>query len=183
MRPPRSPIARDPRAYRGVSLNELSPESVAVHKRFPRPFLTLTTLVVAAACASDGLQGPPTRFGHSAGTRACGPTDGPAVAVYLAAAPVVSVAPPAPYVRIAVWQPLERLRERTWVLAGGEDDGGAWHHLNASAFEVATSGHVRVNVVHPDSTIEGWADLRFPRAGRVAGGFWAVWLSRAVLCG
>jgi hypothetical protein len=104
------------------------------------------------------------------------------VALYLSAGPVESLVPPAPYVRIAVWRPLERLTERSWVL-GGDDDGGAWYHSTASDFEIATSGRVSVKVVHPDSTMEGWADLRFPRAGRVAGGFRAVWLSRAVLCG
>ena len=149
----------------------------------PRLVASWVVAVLAAACASDGMPGPTAGLTHAAATRACGPTDGPAVAIYLAAAPVESLEPATPYVRIYVWQPPERLAGRSWVLAGGEPEGAAWLHSTAKDYEVATSGRVTVNAVAADSTIEGVADLTFPRGGRVRAGFRAAWLSRTVLCG
>jgi hypothetical protein len=140
-------------------------------------------VVFPVACASDGIPGPPAGLAHAAATSACGPADGPAVTIYLSHAPVESLEPPAPYVRIYIWQPLDRLAGRSWVVAGDEAEGSAWLHPVARDNEVATSGRVRVNVVTSDNTIEGLADLTFPSAGRVRGGFRAVWLPRTVLCG
>jgi hypothetical protein len=148
----------------------------------PRLIGSLLIIAVPAACTSQGILEPPAGLSHAAATQDCGPTDGPAVAIYLAPAPVESLEPPAPYVRISVWQPLERLVGRSWVVGGGEPDGSAAFHPTAADFELATSGRV-VNAVAPDNAVEGSVDLRFPSAGRVRGGFRAVWLSRAVLCG
>jgi hypothetical protein len=141
-----------------------------------------------AACTSGDIPGP-TRslaasgLAHAAATRACGPADGPAVAIYIASAPVESLEPAAPYVRIYVWQPLDRLAERSWNLAGGEPEGSAWFQSSATDFEVAVRGTVRVNRVAPDGTVEGSADVTFPSTGRVRGGFRAVWVPNAMLCG
>jgi hypothetical protein len=134
------------------------------------------------ACTSNSIPGPPAGLAHAAATPTCAPTDGPAVAIYLAAAPVGSVEPPAPYLRIDVWQPLGRLAGRSWVLAGSEAEGSAWFYSTATDFEIATRGRVTINAVAPDNTIEGSADLTFPSAGRIRGGFRAAWLSRVVGC-
>ncbi|MDQ3697208.1 MAG: hypothetical protein M3373_04185 [Gemmatimonadota bacterium] len=139
-----------------------------------------TILAFAVACSSDGTVGPPTGMAHAAATRECGPAGGPAVAIYLTRAPVESLEPPPPYVRIVVWHALETLEGRSW-LVGGRDASG-WFFSAANDFEFATSGRVTVNDVDADSTIHGSADLRFPNAGRVTGGFRAEWISRAQLC-
>ena len=144
--------------------------------------------VLPAACTSGDIPGPArslaaSGLAHAAATRACGPTDGPAVAIYLASAPVESLEPAAPYLRIYVWQPLDRLAGRSWILAGGEPEGSAWLHSSATEYEVAARGAVTVNRVAPDGTVEGSADLTFRSAGRVRGGFRAVWVPQAVLCG
>ena len=148
---------------------------------------SVMTVVVVAACASD-TPGPTTDFEeHAVAAAACGPADGPAVAIYLSSTPVESLEPSAPHVRIAVWQPLERLRGRSWSLAPDRGEGGAWLHRTAQDFEIATSGTVTVNAVTPDSTVEGSVDVTFPGARRYRSSFRAVWRShpesRPLLCG
>lgn len=151
--------------------------------RVPLKFV-VTSLLLLMACASDGVNAPPPGLPHAAATRFCGPTDGPAVAIYLSRAPMLSLAPPAPYVRVAVWQPLDRLTGRSWSLTGAETEGGAWFFATPGTFEVATRGEVTVRAVSADNTVEGTVDLRFPSAGRIRGGFKASWLNLpTLLCG
>jgi len=142
-----------------------------------------TILALAAACGAEGIPAPPAGFAHAVGTRECGPADGPAVAIYLAGEPVTALEPPAPYVRIFVWRPLNELPDREWTLAGQGAEGSAIYCRASDDCEVASSGSVRATDVAPDSTIAGSTDLTFPVAGRVSGGFRAVWLSRVVFCG
>lgn len=144
--------------------------------------------VLPTACTSGDIPEPARSLAargltYAAATRACGPADGPAVEIYLAPAPVESLEPAAPYVRIYVWQPLDGLAGRSWILGGGEPEGSAWFHSSATEYEVAARGTVTVNRVTSDSTVEGSADLTFANAGRVRGGFRAVWISNSVLCG
>jgi hypothetical protein len=142
-----------------------------------------TILAVAAACGPDVIPGPPVGFAHAAATPACGPTDGPAIWIYLAPSPVDSVNPPAPYVRIAVGQPLDRVAGRSWPVAAGDGSAAAWFFSGGNDFRIATGGRVTINVVDTTSTIRGSADLMFPTIGRIWGGFRATWISGAPLCG
>jgi hypothetical protein len=136
------------------------------------------------ACAADGISGPPFRFTHAAATFACGPADGPAVAIYLTPDPVTSSLEPAtPYVRMYIAQPLSALSGRMWILAGSKAQGGAWFHSSGSNSEIATIGYLLATSVSPDNTIEGTVDVTFPNAGRFQGGFHAVWVPSNVLCG
>ena len=133
------------------------------------------------ACASDGPLPPPEGFQHAAATRACGPADGPAVAIYLVTAPTAALEPPVPYVRINVWQSVSDVAGGVWEVDG--DSAAAAYFTGPADFEVASDGWIRVQVVGADTTVEGSVDLTFPTAGRVAGGFRAVWISAAPLCG
>ena len=142
-----------------------------------------TILAAVVACASDGIPGPPVGFAHAAATAACGPTDGPAIAIYLAPNAVGSLNPPAPYVRIAVWQPVDRVAGRSWRVAAGDESAAAWFFSSPNDFHVATGGRVTIRVVDTTSTIQGYADLVFPAVGRISGGFRAAWISGAPLCG
>jgi hypothetical protein len=134
------------------------------------------------ACAADGISGPPFRFTHAAATFACGPADGPAVAIYLTPNPVTSLAPTAPFVRIYVAQSVNALAAGPWILAGSKAQGGAWFQSAASE-EAAAIGYMIVSSVSVDKTIEGTVDVTFPNAGRIQGGFHAVWVPNTVLCG
>jgi hypothetical protein len=142
-----------------------------------------TAVALGLACSSDAIFQPPGGFAHAAATRFCGPTDGPAVAIYLSPVPVESLQPPTPYVRVAVWQPLERLAGGSWLVAIGDTAAAAWYFTAPGDFAVATSGQVTVDLVEPDTTLQGSVDLRFPSAGRVTRSFRAAWISRAPLCG
>jgi hypothetical protein len=149
----------------------------------PRLTSLLMVAVVAAACDSDSIE-PPFGLGYAAATLECvGPLSESGVAIYLANAPVESAEPPEPYVRLIIREPLlERLSGRTWVVAGSEAHAAARGFSTTGEFEVATRGTVTVNSVAADNTIEGWADLTFPRAGRLGGNFQARWLPRVQLC-
>ena len=135
------------------------------------------TAAIALACLAAVRCGSPTELGPptaAVATRSCGPTDGPAVTIYLAERLAGAGVPPAPHVRVALWQPPARLADRTWVLTDGRD-GGAWRHTSAMAFEVATRGTVTVYRVAADTTIEGAVDLTFPGGARVRQTFHAAW--------
>lgn len=139
--------------------------------------------VVPLACTPSGIPGPPSGLTHAAARPSCGPADGPAIEIYLTPTPLESSEPPTPYVRVYIWQSLEQLADRPWVVGGDSPSAAAWHHSTARDYVVATSGVVRVNAVRADKAIEGSADLRFGSDRRVRGGFRAVWLPRAMLCG
>jgi hypothetical protein len=137
---------------------------------------------LSMACAADGISGPPFRFTHAAATFACGPADGPAVAIYLTPDPVTVLEPATPFVRIYVAQPVNALAAGPWILAGTKAEGGAWFQ-SAAGEEPATFGYMIVSSVSTDKTIDGTVDVTFPNAGRIQGGFHAVWVPSTVLCG
>jgi hypothetical protein len=135
------------------------------------------------ACAGDGISAPPIGFTHAAAFSVCGPADGPAVAIYLARDPVISLTPSTPYVRIYLGQSVTAISGRTWTLAGTASDGNAWFQSAPSNNELATGGYMIVNSVGSDNTIEGTVDVTFPSAGHIRGGFRAPWLPNTSLCG
>lgn len=146
--------------------------------------LALCVLAIfSTSCASDRISGPSEALAYSVATRACGPLDDPAVAIYFATAPVTSLEPPAPYVRIAIWQSPESLAARSYQLTGQTLEGGAWYHSAAGNVEIATSGVVTVSSVASDHIIAGSVDLLFPNTGRIRREFVAEWIPRTVLCG
>ena len=141
----------------------------------------MVLLAVTASCASDAIPGPPTGLPFAAATPACGPADGPAVAIYLSPDPVESLDPATPFVRIAIWQPRERLTERSWSVADGAAAAG--YVSTPNDFESATGGSVTVSGIDPDGTVRGEVVLTFPVRGRIAGGFYARWFPVALRCG
>ena len=138
-------------------------------------------LFLCPACSSERLVGPVSP--SAAITPACGPTDGPAVMLYVATTPVTSLEPSPPYFRVAIWQPLAELEGHSWSVASGDDGAQGWHYTNATEFEVATSGTVRVDNVSNAQTVEGFLDVSFPGAGRLRTKFQAHWIPRSILCG
>jgi hypothetical protein len=139
-------------------------------------------IFLSMACGGSGISAPPAGFTHAFATRMCGPADGPAVAIYLTRDPVTSLEPATPYVRIYVWQSADALPGRTWMLAGNKSAGGAWFHSAATNYEIATGGYMIVSSVSSDNTIEGEVTITFPNAGRIRGGFRAVWMPSNVVC-
>jgi hypothetical protein len=139
--------------------------------------------LTSVGCGSNGIFGGGHELAYAAAAGSCGPTDGPAVAIYLSPTPVGSLEPSAPYVRINVLQPLDRLTDRTWVLGGDEPDGGAVYYSGAGEYEVAEGGWIGVSSVASDSTLTGFALLRFPTSGLIRREFHAAWIPRTMLCG
>ena len=140
-------------------------------------------LALSAASCAEPISPWAEVLTHAVATSACGPTDGPAIAIYLSHAPVQPPPPSAPYLRMNIWHPLEGLAVRSWSLVGSQVDGAAVYHSTASEHEFATRGKVSITRVESDSTIHGIADVTFPGAGRIRRHFEAVWFTQAQLCG
>lgn len=146
--------------------------------------VALSFVVVAAiACTTGGIADVPTGLPHAAARPSCGPADGPAVEILLASEPLGPSAPTSPYVRIYIWQSRDQLTQRLWRMSGDDPGGSASYHTSASDFSTATDGVVRVSAVDADETVRGWVDLRFENGRQIRGGFRAVWIPAAPLCG
>ncbi|HMF99756.1 MAG TPA: hypothetical protein VK560_00780 [Gemmatimonadaceae bacterium] len=141
--------------------------------------------VIAAlllGCSSDGVVGPSGRFDHAAATFACGPADGPALAIYLAQDPITSLEPAGVFVRVYVSGTIDEIRGAILPISSNSI-AAAWFHPNANDYEIATSGYLMVGSGSAGSTLEGSVGLQFPRAGDIHGAFHAEWIPTNVLCG
>lgn len=144
----------------------------------------IAALIAAATGCGDGIAAPPAGLPHSVATRSCGPTDGPAVAIYLTRIPMDEVSPPpSPSVVISILAPVTQIEGRGWDVSQDSQTGSAVWIDNANAFQSASYGGVIIRAVLADTTIEGSVDLVFPDAGRVRGGFRAKWISSSFRCG
>ena len=144
--------------------------------------VAFAALWLPAAC-ENGPAEPIGPADAAVATRACGPADGPGVAVTLAATAEAARAPSRPYVSFFVWQEPGALAGRTWVLTGGRD-GGAVRQPADGDYEVVQRGTATVRRVAADTTIEGTVDLEFPSGARVRQAFRAAWRpSPGLLCG
>ena len=137
---------------------------------------------LALACSSDGVVGPTGRFDHAAATFACGPADGPALAIYLAPDPITSLEPAGVFVRVYVSGTIDEIRGAMLPIST-HSNAAAWFHTNANDNEIATSGYLMVGSGSAGGTLEGSVNLQFPSAGRVHGAFHAEWIPTNVLCG
>src|ERR1700682_4850295 len=134
------------------------------------------------ACASDGVFGVSGRFDHAAATFACGPADGPALAIYLAPDPITSLDPPGAFVRVYVPGTIDQVSGRTWPIAANSD-AAAWFRSTSRSYEIATGGYLTVGPARADKTVDGSVDLQFPSEGHLHGSFHAGWIPSNVLCG
>jgi hypothetical protein len=140
-------------------------------------------LALAAAC-SDGTGAPPAGFRHAIATFACGPADGPAVAIILSPTPGGALEPNAPSVRIFIIHPVNEIGGKAWPIGGNASEANASFHSVGNTFENATTGYVITTSVSADKTVDGTVNLTFPNAGHVEGGFHATWVSQiGPLCG
>jgi hypothetical protein len=150
----------------------------------PRSFVGLSiVLAVAAACAADNGFGPSGAFEHAVLNPACGPADGPAMTLYLAAHAVNPRSPAVPYIRISVWAGRETVGGRTWRLGGSGDTASAVLVRGPDNYENARGGHVAIGVIDTTATTQGSALLMFPTLGLVSGDFRAAWSPDAPMCG
>jgi hypothetical protein len=136
---------------------------------------------VVLACSSDTVVGPGGRFDHAVATFACGPADGPALAIYLARDPITSLEPSGVYVRAYVAGSVEEIIGKVWPISSNSP-AAAWFHPNGTDFEIAKSGYLILASGSAGGTIDGSVDLDFPNAGHVHGPFHADWLPTNVLC-
>ena len=134
------------------------------------------------ACSSKEMIGPSGRFDHAAASFACGPADGPAVAIYLASEPITSLAPPGVYVRVYASGTIDEIRGRILPISSNAN-AAAWYHASGNEYEMATAGYLMVRSGSAGSTLEGSVDLQFPNAGHLSGEFHAEWIQTNVLCG
>jgi hypothetical protein len=137
---------------------------------------------VAMGCSADATTSPQlSAFVHSAAIRACGPADGPAVAIYLTPDPVGATEPSTPYVRVYVSVDQSELTAHPWPI-GSTTQAAAWFQPDASTSVAAESGNMIVNSIDSDNTINGSIEIFFPDAGHIQTDFHAKWLTNSVPC-
>jgi hypothetical protein len=145
---------------------------------------SFSVLVVFAMACSDGIAAPPVGYAHAAATFACGPSDGPAVAIYLSPDPITSPVPSGAFVRIYINKAVEEVGGQGWPVAGSSATAAAYFQSSPGNYEPATGGYVITRAVSSDKTIDGTVNITFPNAGHISGGFHATWISQAgPLCG
>jgi hypothetical protein len=137
--------------------------------------VALATLVVA--CSRSRITEPLAALPFATATPSCGPADGPAVEITLAATGEPAVTP---HLRLVIYEGLTRLRGR-WTL--GSDVGFASYVPSSGAPEGATRGTVEIEQVDAANTVTGTVDVVFERAGTFKGRFRATWVARVVMCG
>jgi hypothetical protein len=132
-------------------------------------------LVVFGVACSDSTAPLTAGYTYAAAKAACGPADGPAVAIYLSPYPVEAQSPPPPFVSIFINQAVEQIGGKTWTI-GTSTDAAAIYQLTADSLQSATAGTVVTSSVSADKTIDGTVDIKFPSA-RIIGPFHAAWIS------
>ena len=142
---------------------------------------TLAALVAASIGCKDTLIRVPQDLPRAATVFACGPADGPAVAILLAEQPISNGVPATPFVSIYIDRSISELLPGTYAI-GNPDVGIAINRQTATAGEGAISGAVRIFSVTADRTVRGEVTATF-RDGGIVGQFMAPWQERAVLCG
>ena len=147
---------------------------------FRRYGLSLAAALVLA-CSSDTVVGPAGQFDHAVATFACGPADGPALAIYLAPDPITSLEPSGAYVRVYVPGTIDEIRGKILGISTNSE-AAAWFHPNANEFEIAERGYLIIRSGTAGETLEGSVDIEFPSAGHFHGAFHADWMSTNVLC-
>ena len=154
----------------------------------PGGFMTLSrscglslAAVFLLACSSDGVVGPSSRFDHAAATFACGPADGPALAIYLSENPVTVGDPPGAFVKVYVQGTVDQIVGKLWPIGGNSDAGALFQsganvfQPDASNFEWATGGYLLINSGSAGQTLTGSVDIQFPKAGHLQRAFRAEW--------
>jgi hypothetical protein len=143
--------------------------------------LALMIALLGAACESGPAE-PPPGFPFASATPACGPADGPAVTIILAADSMPALPPGSPTVVVSIWHAVGDLPGRSWDVGGSSPDGmGAYE--DGTGASTPLRGTVTITGVQSDSTIEGEVDLSSTGTFAVRGGFRAKWVSRVLTCG
>lgn len=138
-------------------------------------------LALAGGCNGDGISGSPAGFPHATAKRSCGPTDGPAVLIYLTSE-TFAENPSPPYVVVFIERSVDQLAGQSFSVGAAATDARATRALSTSQSVAASSGTISIESVTADKAITGTVNLLFP-VGRTAGRFTAAWIERFVLCG
>ena len=147
-----------------------------------RSFAVSLVGALVLACSSDGVIGPSSRFDHAAATFACGPADGPALAIYVSQYPMTGGDPPGAFVRIYVTGTVDEIVGKMWPISNGSN-AAAWFHPDGNNYELATGGYVMINSGSAGHPLDGSVDLQFPNAGHLQRPFHANWIPNVILCG
>lgn len=144
---------------------------------------SLALAVCAIGCRSERVVTPGTELSFAAATNSCGPTDGPAVMIYLANDPVNTLEPAYPFVRLYLPQSHATLAGRVLTFGNKQSENGAWFMTAEASSEPAVEGTLTVTAIAADSSTDGVVSLTFPSGMRVQKAFHARWISSNMRCG
>jgi len=143
-------------------------------------------VLLLASCNSGNelsLPAPPPGYPTAYATRDCGPADGPATRVYLAAEPGEGLPPAVPFVDVVIWQGVASVSGRRYEWAGASNDGFARRCIASDTCEPASQVVVHFRPLGVDTTVTGTLTLTFADGSVVTGGFNAAWRPATMLCG
>ena len=147
----------------------------------------LSPLAVAicflSACNETPLE-PLSALPFAYATNSCGPADGPAVLIYLAAQSFELPQPVAPFVQINLPIASSELKAGD-VFHVDEDDfmaPNAFFHGSGVETKAASDGEIGVTAFSAN-TLSGYIDLEFPGGLVFRGTFIASWQTRQTFCG
>jgi hypothetical protein len=117
-------------------------------------------------------------------TNSCGPADGPAVLVYLAAQSFELTQPVAPFIQINL--PVASTTMKAGDVFHVEDDDfmapNAFFHGSGVETMAASDGEIGITAFNAN-TLSGYVDLEFPGGREFRGSFIAAWQQRQTFCG
>jgi hypothetical protein len=121
-------------------------------------------------------------FSHAFATADCGPTDGPAVAVYLSDERSDSVPPTTRYIRVRIWYDANLLAQERfqWQESRGPGEAVLCSRGSCAAMK---SGHVDFGAVKAGESVEGELDFLFTNGIRIRKRFHAGWRPNRFVCG
>jgi hypothetical protein len=122
-------------------------------------------------------------YSHALAAHSCGPTDGPALTLYLLDTQSKVIPPSTRYVRVTVYQDPSLLAHQRIEWQGSAGLGEAVRCSPDSCVAV-NSGHVNFGSIKTGKSVDGDADLHFSDGVQVRQRFHARWpRSRVVVCG
>ena len=137
-----------------------------------------------AACNNETPFEPLSALPFAYATNNCGPADGPAVLIYLAAQSFELAQPVAPFVQINLQVSSSTLKAGD-VFRVDDDDifaPNAYFHGSGVETSAARDGEIGITAFSAN-LLSGYVDLEFPGGQTFRGSFMAAWQTRQLLCG
>ena len=143
-------------------------------------------LTLSPACSDDNsspLPAAPEGYPYAYATNGCGPTDGPATRVFLAADSSDDMPPQVARLEFVIYRSAADLQGEEVSWSGSTNEAWAGRCPATGACDVASFAQVTFRENAADTLLSGTLVMRFQDGTSVSGGFDATWRRTLQLCG